>query len=186
MGGVFLKKILVGLFCILILSVSSITFAAEAQPTVKTQSFPAYLSQANEKIITHNTNVIASYPNDAIAYCKRGKAYNATRQDDLALSDFNKAIEINSRYAYAYYSRGLLYDQKGQYDLAINDFNKAIEVDSKYISVYYSLGKVYEENLSYQDAINTYRKVILLATSPQDQFLMNIAKDHIRQLGGTL
>ena len=42
--------------------------------------------------------------NDAGAYNNRGLAYGEKGQYDQAISDFNKALEINSRYADAYSS----------------------------------------------------------------------------------
>jgi len=50
-------------------------------------------------------------------------------QYDQAIANFDKAIEINPRYAEAYNNRGIAYTKKGQYDKAISDYNKAIELD---------------------------------------------------------
>jgi len=41
--------------------------------------------------------------------------------------DFNKAIEIQPKYADAYNSRGSIYVAKGRMDLAFLDYSKAIE-----------------------------------------------------------
>ena len=62
-------------------------------------------------------------------YNNRGIAYGEKGQCDQAISDFNKAIEINPRYDKAYSNRGIVYRLKGQYDQAISDFNKAIEIN---------------------------------------------------------
>jgi tetratricopeptide (TPR) repeat protein len=66
---------------------------------------------------------------DAKFYNNRGIAYGEKGQYDQAISDFNKAIEINPRYNKAYNNRGIVYRLKGQYDQAISDFNKAIEIN---------------------------------------------------------
>jgi tetratricopeptide (TPR) repeat protein len=44
-------------------------------------------------------------PSSAVAYNSRGYAYLRTRQYDLAIRDFSKAISINSAYANAYWNR---------------------------------------------------------------------------------
>ena len=43
---------------------------------------------------------------------------------------FNKALQIDIKYAPAYNGRGLVYDKLTKYELACNDFNKAIELDN--------------------------------------------------------
>ena len=57
-------------------------------------------------------------------------------EHDLALSDFNKALELNPMDAKTYYSRGNIYREKGDYDLAISDYSKALEIDPNYASAY--------------------------------------------------
>jgi tetratricopeptide (TPR) repeat protein len=69
-------------------------------------------------------------PKDARFYNNRGIANGEKGQYDQAISDFNKAIEINPGYDKAYNNRGIVYRLKGQYDQAISDFRKAIEINS--------------------------------------------------------
>ena len=66
---------------------------------------------------------------DAKFYNNRGTVLGEKGQFDQAISDFNRAIEINPRYIKAYNNRGIVYRLKGQYDRAILDFNKAIEIN---------------------------------------------------------
>jgi tetratricopeptide (TPR) repeat protein len=66
---------------------------------------------------------------DAKLYNNRGTAYGEKGQYDQAISDFNRAIEINPRYTMAYNNRGIVYRLKGRYDQAISDFNKAIGIN---------------------------------------------------------
>jgi tetratricopeptide (TPR) repeat protein len=61
---------------------------------------------------------------DAAFYVRRGNDYAKKGQYDEAISDYNKALEINPRYAEAYCGRGLAYDNKGQYDQAISDYKQ--------------------------------------------------------------
>jgi tetratricopeptide (TPR) repeat protein len=63
---------------------------------------------------------------DAKFYNNRGIAFAEKGQYDQAISDFNRAIEINPRYNKAYNNRGIVYRLRGQYNQAISDFNKAI------------------------------------------------------------
>ena len=75
------------------------------------------------------------------ALLNQGIALLEEGQFDLSINYFNKAIEINPRYADAYNNRGLAYGMgKGQYDKAISDFNKAIELNPKYAGFYNKRG----------------------------------------------
>lgn len=51
--------------------------------------------------------------------------------DDLAIINFDKAIELNPQRFISYLSRGLAYRNKENYDRAIRDFNKAIQLELK-------------------------------------------------------
>jgi Flp pilus assembly protein TadD len=76
---------------------------------------------------------------DAKFYNTRGIAYGEKGQYDQAISDFNRAIELNPNDNKAYNNRGIAYRLKGQYDQAISNFNKAIEINPKDAEAYNNL-----------------------------------------------
>ncbi len=47
---------------------------------------------------------------------------------DLAIADFDRAIEVQPDYAEAYSNRGEAYEDKGDYERAIADYGRAIEL----------------------------------------------------------
>lgn len=65
----------------------------------------------------------------AVMYKDLGGVYVTKGQYDQAILNFNKALEMNPKYAEAYCNRGGAYLGKGRYDMAILDFNKAIEIN---------------------------------------------------------
>jgi len=69
--------------------------------------------------------------NDAETYFTRG--YNNFQQRDYqqAIKDYDKAIELDPKYAAAYNNRGISYGLLGNHKQAIKDFDKAIELDPK-------------------------------------------------------
>ena len=62
---------------------------------------------------------------DAEAYNHRGIAYVNKGQFDQAISDYNKALELNPMDALAYYNRGVAYYSRKDYDKAWDDVYKA-------------------------------------------------------------
>ena len=79
---------------------------------------------------------------------------------DSAISDFNKAIEIDPKHDKAYNSRGNVYNVKGLFDLAISDFNEAIDINPKYADAYGNRGYAYSAKGLYDLAISDFNKAI--------------------------
>lgn len=81
-------------------------------------------------------NYIIKRRPSAIAYYNRGRAYyhkypqkqEAEENLKLALSDFDKAIELAPQFAIAYLSRGDVYNHLGQQQLKNEDYAKAIDL----------------------------------------------------------
>ena len=69
-----------------------------------------------------------------IEFYAKGIAYIQLKNDDLAIINFDRAIELNPRRYISYLSRGLAYRDKEKYDRAIADFDRAIELESKMTS----------------------------------------------------
>lgn len=66
----------------------------------------------------------------------RGNTYRNSDILTEAMSDFNKAIELNPKNVYAYINRGVVYYGLGKYTDAISDYNKAIELNPKCAEAY--------------------------------------------------
>ena len=97
---------------------------------------------------------------DADFYINRGMDYGKKDQFDQAMSDFNKALEIDPTSAMAYHHRGVLYTFKGQYDQAFSDFSKALEINPRFASAYSSRGRAYMAKGQYDQAISDYTKAL--------------------------
>ncbi len=76
----------------------------------------------------------------AVFYYKRGRNKTDDKDSYGAISDYSKAIEIDSRYANAYHWRGLEKLYIKDYYGAISDFNKTLQITPNDEMVYGSLG----------------------------------------------
>ena len=121
-------------------------------------------SNDSERKIRGCTALIARDQSNAIAFGNRGYAYANKGDYDRAITDYNKAIELDPKYVHAYNMRGMAYaDHKKDYDRAITDYNKAIELDPKYVHAYNNRGRAYADNKKdYDRAITDYNKAIEL------------------------
>ena len=97
---------------------------------------------------------------DAEFYNNRGMAYMDKGQYDQAISDYNKALEINPKFAEAYYNRGIACGGKGHFDQAISSFNKALEINQKFAEAYSNRGITYRRKGQYDQAISDYNKAL--------------------------
>ena len=83
-----------------------------------------------------------------IIQIKLGNLLSDLGRQEEALFDYNKAIEINPRYANYYNNRGdniqiklgILLSDLGRKEEALIDYNKAIEINPKYVNAYNKRG----------------------------------------------
>jgi tetratricopeptide (TPR) repeat protein len=107
-------------------------------------------------------NIISQYQTIPPVYVNRGNLLRDNNRPDEALKDYNKAIELNPRFAIAYFNRGTLFKNVKRNDEALKDFNKAIELDPSYAKAYCNRGIVFYNEKRYQEAIINYSKAIEL------------------------
>ena len=109
---------------------------------------------------------------EAINHGILGTDYLNKCRFDLAITELNKAIELNPSLAPAYASRGGAYAKKSQYDSAIADLNRAIELDPSLAMAYYDLGRnVYLNMGKCKLAIANLNKAIELACTPEQAYI---------------
>jgi len=101
-------------------------------------------------------------------YINLGSAYYQQGDFIQALSNYNKAIEINPGCADAYYGRGNVYSQLGDLPQALSNYNKAIEIDPGYTDAYYNRGNAYAKQGDFAQALSNYDRAIeIKPRSPQ-------------------
>ena len=89
-----------------------------------------------------------------------GLALQIGRQHREAIPHYDKAIQLNPRYADAYFSRGLAYTELGQYKRAIEDYNDAIRLNPGDALAHDSRGFAYAGLGQYERAIEDYNGAI--------------------------
>lgn len=108
------------------------------------------------------TDVVDKYPENPLAYLKRGEHFYQQKNYPKALNDYTKSVESHDTYAPAYASRGLANFKLKKYQAAIKDYNKSIELNGSNAVAYNGRGHVYYQLKDYQKALPDYDKAISL------------------------
>jgi tetratricopeptide (TPR) repeat protein len=95
-------------------------------------------------------------------HSERGVAYAEKGQYDLAVAEFDKALNIDPLEAGIYNNRGIAYSKEGRYELAIADFTKAIEIDRSDVASYYNRGITYAAVRRYDLALEDFNRYLEL------------------------
>ena len=86
---------------------------------------------------------IARNPNDAEAYCQRGRLYIRLQEFSKAVDDFNQAIALKPEYFEAYHHRGHAHERLGQAQKAIDDFSAALKGQPQSAHIFHARGQNY-------------------------------------------
>jgi lipoprotein NlpI len=98
----------------------------------------------------------------AVDYFNRGVAEKANGDFEGAIADYNRAIELDPKYAAAYSNRGNAKQAKGDLDGAIADCNRAIELDPKDAMAHKNRGVAKKSKGDLKGAIADYTRAIEL------------------------
>jgi tetratricopeptide (TPR) repeat protein/transglutaminase-like putative cysteine protease len=108
-------------------------------------------------------------PKNKSAWNNLGRAYLGLKQNEQAITAFQKQIEINPYDEYAYNNLGLAYEAELKYDDAIKQFQKQIEINPLDPFAHAGLGEVYIKQRRFADAVPELEKAVSL--QPQNALL---------------
>ena len=81
-------------------------------------------------VLVTSKNYIILQTDSAMAYFNRGLVYANKEDFDRAISDWDKAIQLDPNFSAVYYNRGIAYANRGETQNAIADFKKILELCS--------------------------------------------------------
>ncbi|MEP6903713.1 MAG: TonB family protein [Actinomycetota bacterium] len=101
-------------------------------------------------------------PPDAAFYQNRANANFVMGEYDTAITDYNKAIELNAKDPAIYFSRALAHFNNKSFNLAIADFDKVVELDPKEAMAFFKRGSALEKVGNFEKALGDYQKAVEL------------------------
>jgi tetratricopeptide (TPR) repeat protein len=96
----------------------------------------------------------------SVVYQGRGMAFARYQQFALALSDFDRGIEINPRDPDAFYNRAVTLERKGDLEQAIRDLDEALRLRPDNPATLYERGYAYLRKRDYDRAIGDFDRTI--------------------------
>ncbi|RMD99812.1 MAG: tetratricopeptide repeat protein [Calditrichaeota bacterium] len=125
------------------------------------KSLRALAENNPKKAIELRKELVAMYPNDKRAHRFLGYLYRG-RNDLAAITEYQKAIELDRKYAPAYNNLGYAYRRLGQYDKAVQAFKQYIALLPDEPNPYDSIADLYTKMGKYEEGIKYYKKAVKL------------------------
>lgn len=108
------------------------------------------------------THIIKYNPKVALAYTNRGVYYQGKEEFDLALKDFDRALEIDANHYQTLIDRGVIYFDRKEYASALEDFHKALTINPKAFRAYNNRGLVFKNQKKFSEALLDFNRAIEL------------------------
>lgn len=113
-------------------------------------------------------------------FALRGSAYLEREDNNKAIADFSKAIELNKKEVQFYLQRGIAYYRQSLYRKAIEDFRKGIDINGKHeysrIWTLLAYRKISKDDCEKYE--NEFRSYIL--TNRSDEWIRAISRYYLR------
>lgn len=99
-------------------------------------------------------------PNDIEIHSLLASAYNTMRNFEMAISSYNKVIELDDSRHDAYYGLGMTYVKMRRYSDALPLLEKAVELNPDYMEAYFYIGNAHQDNKNFDKAADAYEKFL--------------------------
>lgn len=113
-------------------------------------------------------DIVQKSPDSAMAHYNLGGSYYFDGQIDLAIMEFQKAIEIAPGYVDAHYNLGAVYQNKGLLKNAIEEYQEVIKLSPGSADAYYNLGLINTQSNFLDQAILSFQEAIRIKPEYQE------------------
>jgi tetratricopeptide (TPR) repeat protein len=110
------------------------------------------------------------YPSVAAAFQHRGLLYFDRYENEKALMDFNRSLELDPEFADAFNSRGNLFARLGMLERAISDYRRAVNMKPEDVTARTNLGFLLSEVGKNQEAIMVLNQAIELKPDSMEAY----------------
>lgn len=108
----------------------------------------------------------------ASIYGVRAEVYVRANQVQLALIDYQRAIDTDPDYALAYRNRAVLYAIIGVPELAIEDYSTAIEIEPDHLESYLRRSQIYRQFGNFESALADLTQAITMDPEHAETYIL--------------
>ncbi len=112
---------------------------------------------------------------------KRGLAYSYSGKHDVAIADYDQAIQLDPYVASPYNARGWAYLEMGDLDRALQDLNHAIELSPEFVRAYTNRARLFDKKNDLKSELADLE--VLLRIEPTNQWARNQRDEVVRRIG---
>lgn len=151
-----LQKTAIIFISVIFFSVAACQTATDQPSFVSTATLaPTFTAAATSSLLPTNTP-----SGDYLTYYNMGIGHLNDGQYELAIEQFNQALELAPYEANIYANRGLAHHWLEAYNEAGDDYGRAIELDPTNYLAYYNRGVSHTDRGQYEHALADYRRAV--------------------------
>jgi tetratricopeptide (TPR) repeat protein len=125
-----------------------------------------YISLLAALLVFSLAGCLPSFDAEAEEHFYQGIEYRRQGNNDSAMEEFTRAIELDPEYYFAYYNRALVHNQRGELESSLADYNKAIELHPDNAYWTFERGFLYLELGEREKAIIDLERALELGLPP--------------------
>ncbi|KAI3902289.1 hypothetical protein MKW92_014642 [Papaver armeniacum] len=104
------------------------------------------------------------------SWCAMGNCYSLQKDHETALKNFQRAVNLNSTFAYAHTLCGHEYVALEDYENGIKSYQSALRIDTRHYNSWYGLGMIYLRQEKFEFAEHHFRKAYQI--NPRSSVIM--------------
>ncbi|XP_043704639.1 cell division cycle protein 27 homolog B isoform X2 [Telopea speciosissima] len=104
------------------------------------------------------------------SWCAIGNCYSLQKDHETALKNFQRAVNLNSRFAYAHTLCGHEYVALEDFENGIKSYQSSLRIDARHYNSWYGLGMVYLRQEKFEFAEHHFRKAFQI--NPRSSVIM--------------
>jgi len=122
--------------------------------------------------LTFWNDALAKYPGKVVdGYYNRGNWYGKIGQQEAALADYNRALDLNAGIPRIWYNKGLLLAQMNQNDSALVAFDHVVELDPKHVDALNNRGAMRYRKGDLAGAVADFSRILEINPRYRDAYL---------------